>query len=79
MPDLDRVESLFHVARALPEEDRASWLTAECAGDEWLFKEVSTLLKAQAQMEGAKKAAIDGPPRALFGAYRAIRLLGRGG
>ena len=78
MPDLDKVESLFHEALALaPEADRLRWLAVECAGDDRLFREVSTLLDARAQM--ASSTARTSPPSASFGPYRALHLLGRGG
>jgi tetratricopeptide (TPR) repeat protein/predicted Ser/Thr protein kinase len=78
MPDLDKIESLFHEALGLPPEvDRLRWLAAECAGDDRLFREVSTLLAARAQMAGS--TAKTPPPSASFGAYRALHLLGRGG
>src|SRR5579863_3656662 len=84
MLDLHKVESLFHQALVLPPEvDRLRWLAIECAGDYTLFEEVSTLLEARAQMAGAPgtvPAATEPPtPSALFGAYRALHLLGRGG
>jgi eukaryotic-like serine/threonine-protein kinase len=80
MPHLDRVEFLFHESLALPREaDRLAWLADQCAGDSGLFQEVSTLLEARTHMvEGAsgEKPLL---PSALFGAYRAVNLLGRGG
>src|SRR5580658_4727115 len=80
MPDLARVESLYHEALEFPPEvDRLAWLTAQCAGDSGLFREVSTILDARAQMAGAAKTAEMPLPSALFGAYRAVHLLGRGG
>jgi len=80
MPDLDKIESLFHQALGLPPEvDRVRWLAEECAGDARLFDEVSTLLDAREQMANAAQTADPGVPQAPFGAYRAIRPLGRGG
>jgi len=80
MPDLDRVESLFHEALALPTEaERLAWLAGECADDLGLFQDVSTLLDARAQMAGSGVPANTPPPSASFGAYRALHLLGRGG
>ncbi len=80
MPHLDRVESLFHESLALPETDRLAWLADRCAGDPGLFHEVSTLLDARAKMAGVASSADLPPlPSALFGAYRAVSLLGRGG
>jgi serine/threonine protein kinase len=81
MPDLAKVESLFHAALATGSEvDRLEWLAAECGGDSRLFQEVSTLLEAHAQMAGqARIRELPPTPSALFGAYRAVSLLGRGG
>lgn len=81
MPDLDKIESLFHQALALPPEvNRRRWLAAECAGAPWLFEEVSAFLDARARMNEAADAAEAPPlPSAQFGAYRVLRLLGRGG
>src|SRR5580692_1338492 len=80
MPDLDRVESLFHQALAMPPEaEPRAWLAGECAGDSWLFQEVSSLLDARAQMTGSAAAQRLPLPSASFGPYRAISLLGRGG
>jgi serine/threonine protein kinase len=60
-----------------PEADRLRWLAVECAGDDRLFRDVSTLLDARAQMAGS--TARTSPPSASFGPYRALHLLGRGG
>jgi len=80
MPDLDKIESLFHQALALPPAvDRTAWLDAECAGDPRLIREISTLLEARSQMVGAAHRSEAGPPQAQFGPYRALHLLGRGG
>lgn len=87
MPELDRVESLFHQALGLPPEvDRIAWLAFECRGNARLLHEVSTLLDAHAKM---CTAATSNPalsplaeptlPSAQFGVYRAVDLIGRGG
>ena len=56
MPDLDKIESLFHQALALPPAvDRTAWLDAECAGDPRLIREISTLLEARSRMMGAAR------------------------
>ena len=69
MPHLDKVESLFHEALGLPDDvDRPMWLAAQCAGDSALFREVSTLLDARAQMGAVRTAELPPPPTALFGA-----------
>ena len=79
MPDLGKIESLFHQALAMPADaERLAWLTAHCAGDPELLREVSSLLTARAQLEAAVPQAPPAP-LALFGAYRAVHLLGRGG
>jgi hypothetical protein len=68
MPDLDKVESLFHSALAMPAQvDRLAWLAGECAGDSWLFQEVSSLLDAHAQMAGSAAVARMPVPSASFG------------
>jgi len=81
MPHLDKVESLFHQALALPPEvNLQQWLAAECTGAPWLFQEVSGFLEARARMNQASGATQPPPlPSAQFGAYRPLRLLGRGG
>jgi eukaryotic-like serine/threonine-protein kinase len=81
MPHLAKVESLFHDALLLPPEvDRLAWLADQCAGDSELFQEVSTLLIARARMAEVSQATeLPPPPTALFGPYRAVSLLGRGG
>ncbi len=77
--DLDKVESLFHEALGLPPgTGRQEWLVAKCNGDSVLFREVSSLVDAQTRM--AEKSRHVAPlPSAQFGAYRPVRLLGRGG
>jgi eukaryotic-like serine/threonine-protein kinase len=90
MPDLDKVESLFHQALELPPEvDRRAWLESRCQGDARLFEETWTLLDARARMSttgqpGIRTAAPALPrelpiPTAQFGPYRAVKLLGHGG
>jgi eukaryotic-like serine/threonine-protein kinase len=91
MPDLDRVESLFHQALELsPEVDRRVWLESCCQGDARLFQETWTLLDARTRMSdttvtsGITCAAPASPrelpiPTAQFGPYRAVKLLGHGG
>jgi tetratricopeptide (TPR) repeat protein len=83
MPSFDRVESLFHGSRLLPEgADRGAWIEAQCEGDSDLLLEVRSLLEAHAKMEAANRVApqpAPGIPTASFGSYRAAELLGRGG
>ncbi|MHC4991688.1 MAG: hypothetical protein ACYTGC_11980, partial [Planctomycetota bacterium] len=40
----ERIESLFHAARALPATDRAGFLDEECNGDLPLRREIESLL-----------------------------------
>src|SRR5579862_8796746 len=79
----DRVERLFHGSLLLPEGvDRASWIEAQCQGDNELADEVSSLLEAHTRMKAASRPAVPpevGIPTASFGAYRATELLARGG
>ncbi len=83
MARMDEVEALFHEARLLPDgEDPKVWLEARCQGDASLLREVESLLEANA---GMRRASAIPPtpepavPTAKFGAYRAVKLLGRGG
>ena len=79
-PDLDKIESLFHKALAIPtKRERLEWLSSECAGDSGMLQEVSSLLDARAEMASSVAAARTPLPTASFGAYRATHLLGRGG
>ncbi len=82
MARIDQVEDLFHEARALPEQDRPSWLESRCQGDADLLNEVASLLEANSEMRSSTPgpATAELPlPTAKFGAYRAVGLLGRGG
>jgi serine/threonine protein kinase len=85
--DFDKSEALFHEALELPPEvDRVQWLASRCRDDTRLFREISTLLDARAEMNkggetAAAPSALAEPqiPAAQFGAYRAVSLIGRGG
>src|SRR5215469_14141616 len=44
MTEWERVESLFHQALALPEDERPGFLDRECQGDSNLRQEISSLL-----------------------------------
>lgn len=79
MLDLPRVEVLFHHACTIAEEpERFAWLKAECGFDSSLFEEVSSLLNARERL-AHRVAEPPSPPTDRFGAWRPVRLLGRGG
>ena len=83
-----RIESLFHEALERPPGERASFLASACGSDEALRKQVEAMLEAhepdhQLQVEsrllrddGARIEPMEGR---RIGAYRIVRLLGRGG
>jgi len=83
-----RVKRLFDEALARAPEDRAAFVTEECAGDAQLRAEVDRLLGAHAQaaafIEPQYLSAPNGPPRPLMtgrtvGRYLVGRLVGAGG
>src|SRR5579884_2474793 len=78
MPELSRVEALFHQALETADAERLAWLAGACGDDAELFAEVSALLDARSRMRQTA-AAQPLVPTAPFGPYRAVRLLGRGG
>jgi serine/threonine-protein kinase len=89
------VEALFDDVVDLSAAERAAVLHARCAGDAELRGEVEALLASSARVEGlfeapptrmARAAVLETsserdhvPPGAIIGAYRVVRLLGRGG
>ncbi|HEX8283788.1 MAG TPA: protein kinase [Pyrinomonadaceae bacterium] len=88
----ERIESLFHEARALAPEARAVYLDGACSGDAALRAEVESLLAACKGREhfmeepafdlGLKVLAASPPdPLAgrLIGPYKILKQLGRGG
>ena len=83
MSRVEKIESLFHEALRLPAgSGRAAWIEARCEGDQDLVREIVSLLDAHAEMAHAQPiSAAPQPaiPTALFGAYRADQLIGRGG
>jgi len=83
MPSLEQVETIFHEGLALPESvEREAWLVRRCGNRAELIAEVSSLLAAHDAMAASELAQIDSTPqipREQFGAYRLVRLLGRGG
>jgi eukaryotic-like serine/threonine-protein kinase len=84
MPTIEQIEPIFHEALLLPQgADRAVWLARRCGDRPDLMAEVASLLAAHDAMatapEPAPIATIPEIPNEQFGAYRLVRLLGRGG
>jgi eukaryotic-like serine/threonine-protein kinase len=93
--DADRwakIDRLLGQALEVQPETRADFLTAACAGDDQLRREVESLLEAHAQTESflgtpaldliARRLASEGEPSLVgkrLGAYQVISLLGAGG
>src|SRR3989442_7264874 len=87
----ERVQELYHSARAHAESDRARFLANACAGDEAVRREVQGLLD-QPVSTGSFVDFLGGPAPAhlksivganltgrRLGSYRVLSLLGRGG
>jgi serine/threonine protein kinase len=81
---LDRVEQIFHEALLEPAFETSEWLQLRCNGDPALVAEVASLLEHHrlATSEPHVSAPISPMaevPNEMFGVYRPIRLIGRGG
>ena len=86
-----RVQEAFAAAVDLQPTQRALLLDRVCGEDETIRREVEALIEADARMAGLIEHPVSGLPRELllegeeafagrqFGAYRAVRELGRGG
>jgi len=87
----DRIQELYHAARACAEADRAQFLAKACGGDVGLEREVQALLD-QRVSTGSFVGFLGGPAQARLsdvattdltgrqiGSYRVLSLLGRGG
>jgi eukaryotic-like serine/threonine-protein kinase len=87
----ERIQELYHAARAHAESDRAQFLADACAGDAGLQREVQALL-GQPVSTGGFIDFLGGPPVGhvsgvashdltgrQLGSYRVLSLLGRGG
>src|SRR6185503_7955876 len=90
-PEGGRLESLFEQASTLEEPERSAFLDAMCAGDTELRAELEAMLGAREHasdwldsLAASAAESLTGdldraaPPERLFGAWRAIRELGRG-
>ncbi|MCM2255348.1 MAG: protein kinase [Vicinamibacteria bacterium] len=81
----EQVRALFTEARDRPEGERAAWLTAACAGDADLEREVQSLLAHDhdgddlATGGAAAELVADDLIGTALGPYRVIAELGRGG
>ena len=83
MASIERIEWLFHESLERPPgAERRKWLEQECRDDSGALQEVERLLQSHAALS---QPAVSRPPleaavpSATFGAYRAVKLLGRGG
>ncbi|MBI5087048.1 MAG: protein kinase [Acidobacteria bacterium] len=82
MPRHDEIEALFHEALALGDGMNVErWLRERSHGDLELVDEVASLLEAHAATRCATTppAPAQDVPRARFGPFRAVELIGRGG
>ena len=86
----ERVRALLHDALEQPEEDRATFLSKACQGDEAIRREVESLVEAHAAAGGfletpAFRVAAEVPvapalqPGDRVGSFEVIGILGRGG
>jgi serine/threonine protein kinase len=92
-PFWQRVEEAFHSALQQPESDRETWLASQAGFDPEVREEVRSLLAADrrhgelsaqpraalAEDDSANDSAEDAQRLPLFGAWQAVKLLGRGG
>jgi len=52
MPPFEKVEEIYHRARSIaPGSARDAWLAEHCRDDHELFREVASLLAAEAEMK----------------------------
>jgi serine/threonine-protein kinase len=88
----ERVQTIFHLAADLPEEERHPYVSAECSDDPTLAEEVLALLEEDARdgsvldrdVSHLARAMLDAAsapvlPTDTFGAYRISSMLGEGG
>lgn len=90
--NLSQVESVFHAALDLPEEDRSRYINEACNGDERLAAEVSSLVSTFEHSNGfmeqpalslglnvIHRSSQESLIGKTFGVYRIISQLGKGG
>src|SRR5882724_5765396 len=82
------VEELYQAARACNPEDRSTFLTEACRGDEELKREIESLLKAESGTDVLDQPAWEHltqsttkklAPSSQLGHYTIMRHLGEGG
>jgi serine/threonine-protein kinase len=81
------MQELFHAALALPESERAAFLSQSCAGDEDLYREVAAMIDADPIVNPILDLGIDALIDAVqapatpgqIGPYQIEKELGRGG
>jgi tetratricopeptide (TPR) repeat protein/predicted Ser/Thr protein kinase len=74
-----RIEAIFTEALTLPEEQRVSFVNRHCGDDTSARDEVLRLLSTRAEMGDFLQAPIIDFTGQLFGPYRAVKEIGRGG
>lgn len=75
----NRAEEVFAAALEVPEPERAAFVKEQCEGRATLRDEVLSLLAARDQMGDFLQAPALDFSGQTFGAYRAVREIGRGG
>jgi len=74
-----RVEAIFSEALALPEDQRSTFVNDRCGADTAARDEVLRLLGAREEMGDFLQAPIVDFTGQVFGRYRAVKEIGRGG
>ncbi len=75
----ERVEALFNLALDQPEAVREAWVQEQCGDDAALLEAVQGLLRSEASMGDFLQGPMLNFSGQVFGAYRAVKEIGRGG